>query len=108
MALNYLSVDPTLKLFIVGFFVGLIVALIPTPGDVDTEKSDLVPKQIFAGGVTIWKAIYFLILIITLPLAAVEPLKKRLKLSFFPFPFIVGNATSMAIVTLILTVSTLF
>ncbi len=103
-----MSVDPTLKLFIVGFIVGLIVALIPTPGEVDIDNSNLFPKQIFAGGVTLWKAIYFLILIITLPFAAIEPLKKRLHLSFFPFPFIVGNATSMAIVTLILTVSTLF
>ena len=86
----------------------VVVALIPTLGDVDTDNFNLVPKQIFAGGFIIWKAFYFLILIITLPLAAVEPLKKRLQLTFFPFSFIVGNATSMAIVTLILTVSTLF
>ena len=100
--------DKTLKLFIVGFCVGLLIALVPTPGEVDTEKPNLVPKQIFAGGVNIWKAIYFSFLIIILPFIAIEPLKKRLQLKFLPLPFLIGNSTSMMIITLILMVSTLF
>ncbi len=101
--------DKSLKIFIIGFIIGLIIALVPTPGEVDTEKSNLVIKQIFAGGVTIWKTIYFAILVVTLPILVVEPLKKRLKIkSLFPLQFIVGNSCAMGIVTLILIVSTLF
>jgi hypothetical protein len=101
--------DKSLKLFIIGFIVGLIVALVPTPGDVDTDNSNLAAKQIFAGGFTIWKSIYFAVLVVMLPFLVVEPLKNRLKVKqLFPLQFIVGNSCAMGIVTLIFTVSTLF
>ena len=103
-----MSMDPTLKLFIVGFFVGLLIALVPLPGEINMDEPNFVPKQIFAGGVTIWKTVYFSILIIILPFGAIEPLKKRLHLKFFPFSFIIGNSTSMLMVSLIITISTLF
>jgi len=94
--------DKSLKLFIIGFIVGLTVALVPTPGEVDTEKPNLIIKQIFAGSVTIWKTIYFAILVVVLPFLVVEPLKKRLKVKLlFPLQFIVGNSCAMGVVTLI-------
>ena len=102
--------DKSLKLYIVGFFVGLIIALVPVPGEVvGVDDPDKIIKQIFAGGATIWKVIYFSILVLMMPFLAIEPLKKRLTMKqLMPFPFIIGNSTSMILVTLIFTVSTLF
>jgi len=96
--------DKTLKFFIVGFVIGLAIALVPMPEAVDSEK-----LSIISGGLVIWKVIYFAILVVVLPFLVLEPLKKRLKVKqLFPLQFIVGNSCAMGIVTLILTVSTLF
>ncbi len=102
--------DKSLKLYIVGFIVGLIIALVPFPGEVvGIDEPEKIIKQIFAGGVTIWKVIYFSILVLMMPFLAIEPLKKRFTVKqLIPFSFIIGNSTSMVIVTLILIFSTLF
>ena len=104
-----LQMDKTLKLFIVGFFTGLVIVLVPLPGEVvGVDDPVKIIKQVFSGGATIWKIIYFAILVVTLPILVVEPLKKRLKIkSLFPLQFIVGNSCAMGIVTLILIFSTL-
>jgi len=102
--------DKSLKLYIVGFIVGLIIALTPFPGEViGIDEPAKIIKQIFAGGVTIWKVIYFSILLLMMPFVAIEPLKKRFTVKrLIPFSFIIGNSTSMVIVTLIFIFSTLF
>ncbi len=99
----------SLKLFIVGVIVGLIVALAPYPEDVQyVDEPEKYLKEVFAGGAKIWKTVYFLILIIMLPFMAIEPLKKRLSMKqFLPFPFIAGNSVSFGVLTLISTLSTL-
>ena len=102
--------DKSLKLYIAGFIVGLIIALVPFPGEVvGIDEPEKIIKQIFAGGATIWKVIYFSILLLMMPFLAIEPLKKRFTVKqLIPFSFIIGNSTSMVIVTLILIFSTLF
>jgi len=102
--------EKSLKLYIVGFIVGLIIALVPFPGEVvGIDEPEKIIKQIFAGGVTIWKVIYFSILVLMMPFLAIEPLKKRFTVKqLIPFSFIIGNSTSMVIVTLIFIFSTLF
>ena len=104
-----LQMDKTLKLFIVGFITGLVIALMPLPGEVvGVDDPVKIIKQVFSGGATFWKIVYFTILVVTLPILVVEPLKKRLKIKpLFPLQFIVGNSCAMGIVTLILIVSTL-
>jgi len=102
--------DKSLKLFIIGFIVGLIIALVPLPGAVvGIDEPEQIIKQVFSGGATIWKVIYFSIILLMMPFLAIEPLKKRFKMKqLIPFSFIIGNSTSMVLVTLIFTVSTLF
>ena len=104
------EMDKSLKFFIIGFIVGLIIALVPLPGEVvGVDEPEKIIKQIFAGGATIWKVIYFSILMLMMPFLAIEPLKKRFTMKqLIPFSFIIGNSTSMVLVTLIFTVSTLF
>ena len=95
--------DKTLQFFLIGFAVGLVIALVPMPQAVDSDK-----LSIISGGLVIWKVVYFTILVVMLPFLVVEPLKKRLKVKqLFPLQFIVGNSCAMGIVTLIFTVSTL-
>ncbi len=103
------QMDKTLKFFIVGFIVGLIIALVPLPGEiVGVDDADKIAKQVFAGGVTIWKVIYFSMVVVLLPFVAIEPLKKRMPRTPFPIAFLIGNSCAGGIVILILTVSTLF
>jgi len=102
-------VDKSLKFFIVGFIVGLVVALVPLPGEVvGVDDPDTIAKQIFSGGVTIWKVIYFSIVVTLLPFVAIEPLKKRMPRTPFPIAFLIGNSCAGGIAVLVLTVSTLF
>jgi hypothetical protein len=102
-------VEPTLKLFIAGFFVGLVIALVPLPGEVvGVDETDKIAKQLFSGGVTIWKVVYFSMVVILLPFVAIEPLKKRIPRTPFPIAFLIGNSVAGSIVVLVLTVSTLF
>jgi len=93
--------DKTVKFFIIGFIMGAIISVVPID-----EKFDTIPKQIFAGGITIWKVIYFSILIITLPFLAMEPLKKHFTpYQYLPFPFMAGHGVaflSAILITMIL------
>lgn len=102
--------DKGLKLFILGFFVGLIVALVPLPGEVvGIDDSNKIMKQVFSGGITVWKVLYFSVLIVILPFLVIEPLRKRLTMKqFLPLTFIVGNSYAGIIVIVVVTVSTLF
>jgi hypothetical protein len=101
--------DSSLKIFIIGFIVGLIIALAPVPGEVvGIDDTDKIVKQVLAGGITIWKVIYFSIVIVLLPFVAIEPLKKRMPRAPFPIAFLIGNSCAGGIVVLVLTVSTLF
>ena len=101
--------DKSLKWFIPGFFVGLVIALVPVPGEViGIDDTDKIAKQVLAGGITIWKVIYFSMVVILLPFVAIEPLKKRIPRTPFPIAFLIGNSVAGSIVVLILTVSTLF
>ena len=95
--------DVTLKLFLIGMTVGLIIIFIPDSEDINENSSNQILRTMFWGGVTIWKIIYFSILLISLPFMAIEPLKKRLTIKqFLPFPFIAGNSVTLLLANLIL------
>ena len=49
--------DKTLQFFLIGFAVGLVIALVPMPQAVDFDK-----LSIISGGLVIWKVVYFAIL----------------------------------------------
>lgn len=90
--------DKTVKFFIIGFIIGVIISLVPID-----EKFDTIPKQILAGGITIWKIIYFSILIITLPFLAIEPLKKHFTpYQYIPFSFMAGHGVAFLSAILIM------
>jgi len=99
----------TLKLFIVGAIIGLIVGLAPFPGEIqydgDPEKYF---KQVFSGTIKIAQIIFIIITILVLPFVAIEPLKKRLSVKeLFPLSLLMGTSFSISVLTLISIFSTL-
>ena len=99
----------TLKLFIVGVIIGLIIGLAPFPGEIqyddDPEKYF---KLVFSGSIKIGQVIFILISILVLPFVAIEPLKKRLSVKeLFPLSLIMGSSFALSVLTLISLLSTL-
>ncbi len=97
------KMDTTLKLFIIGAIIGLIIGLAPFPGEIqyddDPEKYF---KLIFSGTIKIGQIIFILISILVLPFVAIEPLKKRLSVKeLFPLSLIMGSSFSISMLTLI-------
>ncbi len=99
----------TLKFFIIGAIIGLVIGLAPFPSEVqydgDPEKY---LKQTFSGTIKIAQVVFVIITIIILPFVAIEPLKKRLSpKDFFPLALLMGSSFSLSIITLISVFATL-
>ena len=99
----------TLKFFIVGAIVGVIIGMAPYPGEIqydgDLEKYF---KQVFSGTIKIAQIIFIIITILVLPFVAIEPLKKRLSIKeLIPLSLLMGASFSLSVLTLISTLSTL-
>ena len=99
----------TLKFFIIGAIIGLVIGLAPFPSEVqydgDPEKF---LKQTFSGTIKIAQVVFVIITIIILPFVAIEPLKKRLSpKDFFPLALLMGSSFSLSIITLISVFATL-
>jgi len=82
--------DNSLKLYLIGFSVGIIVTIILDQGvDDDGFMESFVSK-----GVQIWHLIFMLIVLTILPFMAIEPLKKRYtRKTRIPFPILAGYGT---------------
>ena len=100
----------TLKLFIIGAIIGFIIGLTPFPGEIPYgDDPENYFKQAFAVGATLWKTVYFMITVFTLPFLVIEPLSRRLSVrKFLPLPFLAGNGVSLAVLTLTSMIYTLF
>ena len=99
----------TLKFFIIGAIIGLVIGLAPFPSEIqydgDPEKF---LKQTFSGTIKIAQVVFVIITIIILPFVAIEPLKKRLSpKDFFPLALLMGSSFSLSIITLISVFATL-
>ncbi|MCH7940472.1 MAG: hypothetical protein IH842_00645 [Thaumarchaeota archaeon] len=99
----------TLKFFIVGAIIGIIIGLAPYPSEIqydgDLEKYF---KQVFSGTIKIAQVVFIIITIIILPFVAIEPLKKRLSpKDFLPLSLLMGSSFTLSIITLISVFATL-
>jgi len=102
--------DSTLKLFIIGAIIGLIIGLTPFPGEIqydgDLEKYF---KLVFSGTIKIAQIIFIIITIVVLPFVAIEPLKKRLPVKeLISLSLLMGASFSLSVLTLISIFSTFF
>ena len=83
--------DNSLKLFLIGFAIGLMTTII-----LDRSEGNPTFMHSFVTGVfSLWQLIFMIIMVTTVPFLAVEPLKKRFtRKNFLPFPFLAGNGTA--------------
>jgi len=94
--------DSTLKLFLIGFAVGIIATIILAQNEDD--EGDFI-KSFVTKGVEIWHLVFMLILLTTIPFIAIEPLKKRFTRNpFVPFPFLGGYGTGFLLIASIATI----
>lgn len=107
--MNIRKMDATLKLFIIGSIIGLIIGLAPFPGEIQyIDDSEKYFKLIFSGTIKVGQAIFILISILVLPFVAIEPLKKRLSVKeLFPLSLIMGSSFSLSVLAMISLLSTL-
>ena len=83
--------DSSLKLFLIGFAVGIIATIILDQSD-DEEGGFM--KSFVTSGVKIWHFVFMLTVVTTIPFMVIEPLKKRFtRKTFLPFPFLGGYGT---------------
>ena len=79
--------DDSLKLFLIGFSVGIIVTLILD----QTDDDEISMKFFVTKGAQLWQLLFMLTLLTTIPFVVIEPLKKRFtRKTFMPFPFMGG------------------
>jgi len=83
--------DNSLKLFLIGFALGLTTTII-----LDRSEGNTTFMQSFVtGAFSLWQLIFMITMVTTVPFLAVEPLKKRFtRKNFLPFPFLAGNGTA--------------
>jgi len=103
------NLHTTLRFFIVGGIIRVIIGLTPFPGEIQYE-GDLEKyfKQVFSGTIKIAQVIFIIITILVLPFVAIEPLKKRLSVKeLIPLSLLMGTSFSLSVLTLISIFSTL-
>jgi len=83
--------DASLKLFLIGFVVSIIVTIILDQSEVDEEGF---MKSFVTKGAKLWQLVFMLTVLTTIPFIVIEPLKKRFtRKTFLPFPFLGGYGT---------------
>jgi heme/copper-type cytochrome/quinol oxidase subunit 4 len=83
--------DASLKLFLIGFVVSIIVTIILDQSEVDEEGF---MKSFVTKGAKLWQLVFMLTVLTTIPFMVIEPLKKRFtRKTFLPFPFLGGYGT---------------
>ena len=83
--------DNSLKLFLIGFALGLTTIII-----LDRSEGNTTFMQSFVtGAFSLWQVLFMIIIVTTIPFMAIDPLKKRFtRKNFLPFPFLAGNGTA--------------
>ena len=97
--------DASLKLFLIGFAVSIIVTIILDQNEDDEEGF---MKSFVTKGAKLWQLVFMLTVLTTIPFIVIEPLKKRFtRKTFLPFPFLAGSGTGflfMALVGMIISI----
>ena len=86
--------DSSLKLFLIGIVVGISSLILASLNNMEELLND--PRYYFANFLSMigisWQLIFLGIIVTTLPVIAISPLKKHFTpKQFFPFPFMAGN-----------------
>ena len=103
--------DSSVKLFLIGIAVGILTLFLVNLGE--SEELWNIPGNYFekflAVSANVWLFIYMIVIVITIPVIALEPLKKRFSPKrYLPFPFMAGNGVaflSVQIIAIILKVT---
>jgi hypothetical protein len=98
--------DSSLKLFLIGLAVGISTLLL---GSIDDEALWDSPRNYFAkflhASATSWYIIFPAMIISTLPIVAIQPLRKRFTpKQYLPFPFMAGNGFAFLSLQIIATI----
>ena len=85
--------DSSLKLFLIGMAVGTFALFLSSMVDDELLEN---PENLFvkflSASATTWLFVFMIIVLTTLPVMAIEPLKKRFtRKRYLPFPFLAGN-----------------
>ena len=86
--------DSSLKVFLIGMVVGMSALFLSGLGDDEGFLKN--PQNLFlkilSVSATTWVFVFLIIVITTLPVMAIDPLKKRFtRKQYLPFPFLAGN-----------------
>lgn len=99
-----MTLDKTLIIFMLGAVIGVVVALLPPPEEFEDYLGDPTKfaERIAYGVADLWLFIFLIIHLITLPVLAIESLRKHLtNKKILPYGFMAGSAFGLAIVSLI-------
>lgn len=96
--------DKTLILFICGVALSITTTIIID----QSEKREFFMQSYVDEGFKLWKLMFLIIMVTTVPFLAIDSLKKRFtRKNFLPFPFLAGSGTGfllMGIVGIIISV----
>ena len=83
--------DKTLILFICGVALSIVTTM-----SIDlSEQREFFMQSYVDEGLELWKLIFLITMVTTVPFLAIDSLKKRFtRKNFLPFPFLAGNGTA--------------
>ena len=83
--------DESLKLFLIGFVISIIVTFI-LDQSVDAQEGFM--QSFVVKGAKLWHLVFMLTVLTTIPFMVIESLKKRFtRKTYLPFPFLGGYGT---------------
>ncbi|MFQ5941045.1 MAG: hypothetical protein ACE5KA_05030 [Nitrososphaerales archaeon] len=100
--------DRTVKFFIFGVIIGLIIPFLERAGEIDElmENPERFLRKFASTSASIWLFIHFSVALVILPFAAIEPLRNKVKVKhFLPIPFVMGTSFGLISVSLVAMVS---
>jgi hypothetical protein len=96
--------DHSLKLFLMGFAIAIITTIVLDKSEYNTS----ILSSFISDGFELWKLIFLITMVTTVPFLAIDPLKKRFtRKNLLPFQFLAGNGTGFLFMGLVSIITSL-
>ena len=96
--------DKTLILFI----CGVALSIVTTISIDQSEQREFFMQSFVDEGLQLWKLMFLITMVTTVPFLAIDSLKKRFtRKNFLPFPFLAGSGTGFLLMGIVGTFSSL-
>ena len=90
------------------FICGVVLSIATTISIDQSEPREFFMQSVVAEGLQLWKLMFLITMVTTVPFLAIDSLKKRFtRKNFLPFPFLAGSGTGFLLMGIVGIISSL-